>query len=163
MIPKHLTGKRGTGLLHSCDSLCNEQFCIATSIMFFTSGTRFVWKHPDLSNLTFPPLEWFATSHKDYLQVLKDKAAIIASIMLDYKTQLSHDRVKNASKVKNIFRRRFVIMLAHHASSTERHKQILTGLHRVSVYWCSIRFYTLKLKDLENRVLLDTFHINRLK
>ena len=58
------------------------------------------------------------TSHKDYLQLLKDKAEFLARILLDYKKQLRQDRLLNASmyqKVKH-FKRKCAVLVTPHTS-----------------------------------------------
>ena len=77
---------------------------------------------PDLLILTFPPLEQFTTSHKDYLQLLKDKVEFIARVLLDYETQSAQDIVMNASmyqKVDTFLKHDLLYLLAQHISSLQ--------------------------------------------
>ena len=49
----------------------------------------FMCKVPDIWNLAFPPLEQFASSHKHYLQLLKEEVELIAGILLDCKSKMA--------------------------------------------------------------------------
>ena len=79
--------------------LCNEYICISR---FFTTQVAFVCKPQDLLNIAFSQLEKFANTHKNNLQVLKEKAKFIPGILLDYKTQQIQDRVPNASMYQKV-------------------------------------------------------------
>ena len=66
----------------------------------------------DLLNLIFPQIGQFASVCKDNFPLLKHKAEFIAGILLDYKTQMTQDRVLNASmyqKMETFFRGRFIV------------------------------------------------------
>ena len=88
MITKHLSGKRETGPLYAA---------------FLEYAIKMLWHHQHYQifyhfNIgfcvqtigptfpTFPPLEQYTRSHKDYLQLLKEKAEFMGGILLDYKT-----------------------------------------------------------------------------
>ena len=108
----------------------------------------FIQKPTDLLNLKFLSLKQFATSHKDYLQLLKDNAESIADILLDYKTQLDQHTVLNASmyqKVENLLKGDLVYLQIH-----------------PSYKWAQPTFRAhcthCKLKYLENKVSLDLLH-----
>ena len=109
----------------------------------------------------------FTSSHKDCLQLLKKEVLFIASIILYYKTHLVQDLVLNASKyqrVETFTDGDFVYLLAPHASfpstGTTRFSQGYVGPSVTDTVLDSTHY---KLRDLENRLLIDTFHINRLK
>ena len=62
----------------------------------------FVCKPPDVLNKAFPPLEQFVSSTINYLQLLKEKAELIASILIDYKTQMAQDKILNTSMYQTV-------------------------------------------------------------
>ena len=76
-------------LVCSCGSLCDESFALLALSGFSPFELVLVWKPQDILNLSFPASDQLIPSHKDYLQLLKDKVEIIAGILLDYKTKLA--------------------------------------------------------------------------
>ena len=70
-------------------------------------------------SLTCLLLEIFTNTHKDYLQLLKEKSEFIADILLYYSTQLTEEKVLNVSmyqKVEPFCGRDLAYLLALHAS-----------------------------------------------
>ena len=99
--------------------------------------------------------------------MLREEVEFITGILIDYKTQPAPHRILNASMYKNVetfLEGDLVHLLPLHASSL--HTVIVTfcegymGPLVIDILLDSINY---KLKDLENRVLVDIFHINRLQ
>ena len=78
------------------------------------------------TELKYPPLQQFAKTDKDYLQLLKEKLKFIAGILLGYSAQQAQDRVLNALMYNklNLFRRWFGIFVSithiHHSFRQEQ-------------------------------------------
>ena len=141
----------------NCCNLYMNTFVSSPLSGFSPFALVFVHKSPDLLILSFPLLEQFTNTHKDHLQLLKVKAEFTVDLLLDYKPQQAKDRVLNASmyqKVKPFFRRSFGVSInTTHIIPPDRNNLSLTRVFRSFGYQYSVRFQTLNLRDLENRVL----------
>ena len=100
----------------------------------------------------------FANSHKEYLQLLKEKAEFTAGLLLDAKAQLAEeDRVINElmyQNVNNFSERHSVHLLATHTSSlqigTTKSWQDYVNPLAINTMLGSTYY---KLRYIENRVL----------
>ena len=72
MIAKHLTRKREKWPLYTAIASYAMNILVSQEISDIPPFELcFEQKTPDLLNLAFPPLEQYASSHIDYLQLLK--------------------------------------------------------------------------------------------
>ena len=124
-----------------------------------------VRKPPGLLNLMFSSLEQFATTYKNYQQLLKEKGAITNTHFHGYKTRQVQESFQCINDQKVIFSKGgLVYLLPSQTSSLPNGKNTF---HQV--YLCPIASDTVldsthyKWRDLENRGLEDSFHINSLR
>ena len=88
------------------------------------------------------------------------------TILLGSKTQQAQDRVLNSSRyhiIEIFFWRRFYIF-AHTTNIfiSDRNNQIQSWLWKSLSIWHSVRFHSLKMRDLAKCVLVETFHMTDL-
>ena len=102
-ITKHLKGEGDIWSLYTA-AVAYAMNIFASPVLsgFSSLGLVFVCKSRDLLNLACSPLEQFVNSHKDYLQLLKEKTEFIAGILLDYKTSCLKKRALNTSMYKKV-------------------------------------------------------------
>ena len=97
---------------------------------------------------------------KGYQQELGEKAKSMASILLDYKTQQTQDRVLKASMFQNVG----IYVSATDVIPSDSNNQNMSILHISQLSIEIVRECThYILTSLENRLLVDNFDINRLK
>ena len=127
----------------------------------------FFMQTTNLTELHIYPIEQCASCHNNYLQLLKEKAKFVEGILLDYKAQDVERRALSASlcqKVETSSEGNLVYLHGPHESSllieATNSWQDYIGPIVINTPFDSTRN---KFRELENRVLLEMFHINRLK
>ena len=124
-----------------------------------------VWKLPDLLDLTFLPLDQLTTPHKVYLQLLTDKEECDSWGIVWFQDKNSTGKsfkCINVVKIWNFSGGDLVHQIYYPYRWVQPHLKYIY-IYRFLVM--DMIFYSTQyeLKELGNIVLLDTFHINRLK
>ena len=94
----------------------------ASTISDFSLFDFFLNKPPDLLKLSFPPLEQFADTCKDFLQLHKDEAKFIARHFVrlqDSASTRSKYLMHQCTKISKLFGRRFVVSPRVYSIQTE--------------------------------------------
>ena len=168
LITRQLTGKGREWPLYVMSTCYAMNTFVSPSTGFSPYELVFLKKPPDILNLYFEPLQTIAKGYEDYCIKMKHRLEHIGNVILELKTfqqerqaQLAH----NLPTPPETFQEgQLVYLLAPSAASlmtkTKKCRADFVGPLVVNKVLDQTHYI---LNDLQGRVLIGVFHINRLK
>ena len=122
---------------------------------------------PDLTSLSFPKIETISVKHREYYNLLLDRAQLVGNLLLEWRTKQALECESRAKKFRNekIFQdNQMVYLLALHASvlqtNTTKFKQDFIDPLFIDTTLDKTHY---RLKDSTGLLLDGTYHVNHIK
>ena len=168
LITRQLTGKGREWPLYVMSTCYAMNTFVSPSTGFSPYELVFLKKPPDILNLYFEPLQTIAKGYEDYCLKMKHRLEHVGNVILELKTfqqerqaQLAH----NLPTPPETFQEGQLVYLLAPSAATLRTKTMKCRADFVGplVVNKALDQTHYILNDLQGRVLIGVFHINRLK
>ena len=121
----------------------------------------------DLTSLSFPKIDTIPVKHREYYNLLLDRAQLVGNLLLEWRTKQALEYQSRAKKFRNeeIFQgNQLVYLLAPHASAlqtnTMKFKQDFIGPLCIDTALDKIHY---RLKDTTGLLLDGMYHVSHIK
>ena len=168
LITRHLTGKGTEWPLYVTSTCCAMNTFVSSQTGFSPYELVFLKKPPDILNLYFEPLETIAKGYQDYCIKMKAKLDNVSNVIMEMKAfqqQRQAEFAHSQPRSPEIFQEgQLVYMLApSKASLNTKTKKCRADYIGPLVINKTLDETHYVLSDLQGRVLIGVYHVNRLK
>ena len=168
LITRQLTGKGREWPLYVTSTCYAMNTFVSPTTGFSPYELVFLKKPPDILNLHFQPLQTIAKGYEDYCIKMKNRLDNVGNVILDLKTFQQERQAQLANQVptppETFQEGQLVYLLAPSAATlrtnTQKCRADFIGPLVINKALDSIHY---TINDLQGRILISVYHINRLK